>query len=45
MEATGGLMSDEFSEVNPALRPDEDQWISCAIMMNRLMLRVNLRVI
>jgi hypothetical protein len=45
MEATGGLISDEFSEINPALRPDEDQWISCAIVMNRLKLRANLRVI
>jgi hypothetical protein len=40
MEATGGLRCDELFEVNPATRPNEDQWISCLMVMSRLKTRV-----
>ncbi|MCC6053283.1 MAG: hypothetical protein LM569_03700 [Desulfurococcaceae archaeon] len=40
MESTGGLTRDEFLEVNPATRPDEEQWISCLVVMSRLRTRV-----
>jgi hypothetical protein len=45
MEATGGLMSDELLLVNPASKPDEDQWISCLAVMTRLKTRVDLTLL